>query len=89
MFKSYVIELLNFPLTRGEVRRGNMGGWVFVGVVLLFSLWMVFIYNRLVSLRNEVKAAWKQIDVQLKRRHDLIPNLVSVVKGYIGIHLKG
>jgi len=44
---------------------------------------MVFIYNRLISLRNEVQNAWKQIDVQLKRRHDLIPNLVTVVKGYM------
>lgn len=60
-----------------------MAGWVFIGAIALFLFWMVFIYNRLVSLRNEVKAAWKQIDVQLKRRHDLIPNLVSVVKGYM------
>jgi LemA protein len=44
---------------------------------------MIFIYNRLVSLRNEVKNAWHQIDVQLKRRYDLIPNLVAVVKGYM------
>jgi LemA protein len=49
-------------------------------VVLI--LWFVFIFNGLVRLRNQVKNAWAQIDVQLKRRHDLIPNLVETVKGY-------
>ncbi|GAB4534780.1 MAG: LemA family protein [Thermodesulfovibrionia bacterium] len=58
-----------------------MIGWVLMGIVVLFILWVIIIYNRLVSLRNEVQNAWKQIDVQLKRRHDLIPNLVSIVKG--------
>lgn len=57
--------------------------WILIGVIVLFVLWTIFIYNRLVALRNEVKNAWYQIDVQLKRRHDLIPNLVSVVKGYM------
>jgi LemA protein len=51
-----------------------------VGVLL----WAVGIYNGLVSVRNQVKNAWAQIDVQLKRRHDLIPNLVETVKGYAG-----
>jgi len=60
-----------------------MAGWIYIGVIVFFLLWMVFIYNRLISLRNEVQNAWKQIDVQLKRRHDLIPNLVTVVKGYM------
>ena len=60
-----------------------MTGWILFTLIILFFLCMIFIYNRLVSLRNEVKAAWKQIDVQLKRRHDLIPNLVTVVKGYM------
>src|SRR5258708_27841794 len=45
--------------------------------------WVVFAYTRLVSLRNQVDNAWRQIDVQLKRRHDLIPNLVEAVKGYM------
>ena len=58
-------------------------GWIFIAVFILLLFWMIFIYNQLVALRNEVKNAWKQIDVQLKRRHDLIPNLVSVVKGYM------
>jgi len=57
--------------------------WVPVTFIVLLLFWIIIIYNRLVSLRNEVKNAWTQIDVQLKRRHDLIPNLVSVVKGYM------
>jgi LemA protein len=60
-----------------------MLGWILIGVIALFLIWIVSIYNRLVTLRNEVKNAWCQIDVQLKRRHDLIPNLVNVVKGYM------
>jgi LemA protein len=58
------------------------------GVGVLVLLWVVGTYNRLVRLRNEVRNAWAQIDVQLKRRHDLIPNLVETVKGYAG-HEKG
>jgi len=60
-----------------------MAGPVLTAAIALFFLWMVFIYNRLVRLRNDVKSAWSQIDVQLKRRHDLIPNLVAAVKGYM------
>ena len=58
-----------------------MGIVVLVVVLVLLLLWMVSAYNRLVSLKNQVVNAWKQIDVQLKRRHDLIPNLVNTVKG--------
>ncbi len=54
---------------------------IYFAVVLLALIWLVMIYNGLVSIRNDVQNAWKQIDVQLKRRHDLIPNLVSTVKG--------
>jgi LemA protein len=60
-----------------------MTGLVFIAAIALFFFWMVFIYNGLVRLRNDVKSAWSQIDVQLKRRHDLIPNLVAAVKGYM------
>jgi Uncharacterized conserved protein len=57
-----------------------------IGIVLLVVIavglfWFVGAYNSLISLRNQVFNAWKQIDVQLKRRHDLIPNLVETVKG--------
>ena len=52
-----------------------------VGVLALLAFWVIGLYNRLVSLRNQVTNGWKQIDVQLKRRHDLIPNLVNTVKG--------
>lgn len=52
-------------------------------IVVAIVAWIVFAYNRLVSLRNQVDNAWRQIDVQLKRRHDLIPNLVEAVKGYM------
>ncbi|MGB2754133.1 MAG: LemA family protein [Phycisphaerae bacterium] len=55
---------------------------VLVGVVAVVALWFVFTYNGLVRLRNQVKNAWSQIDVQLKRRYDLIPNLIETVKGY-------
>ncbi len=58
-----------------------MIGPIVIGIIVLSIIYVIFIYNRLVSLRNEVHNAWKQIDVQLKRRHDLIPNLVSTVKG--------
>lgn len=59
-----------------------MVGWIVLGIVVLLVLVLVVIYNRLVRLRNRVEAAWSQIDVQLRRRHDLIPNLVETVKGY-------
>ena len=51
-------------------------------VVVLLVVFLISTYNRLVQLRNRIEAAWSQIDVQLKRRHDLIPNLVETVKGY-------
>ena len=56
--------------------------WIVLGVVVLLVLYVVLTYNGLVRLRNRVEAAWAQIDVQLKRRYDLIPNLVETVKGY-------
>jgi LemA protein len=54
---------------------------VIVGLVVLAGLWGMGMYNRLVGLRNQKDNGWKQIDVQLKRRHDLIPNLVNTVRG--------
>lgn len=58
--------------------------FVLLGVVLLLALWLMGIYNRLVIARNRFENAFAQIDVQLKRRYDLIPNLVEAVKGYMG-----
>ena len=60
-----------------------MIGWILLGAVVVLALWAVGIYNTLVRLRENVKNGWSQIDVQLKRRHDLIPNLVETAKGYM------
>jgi len=60
-----------------------MGSLIFVGVLVAVALYAVGIYNNLVNRRNGVKNAFAQIDVQLTRRHDLIPNLVETVKGYL------
>jgi LemA protein len=54
----------------------------FIGIIVIVVLWVVFVYNRLVKLRQRTKEAWADIDVQLKRRYDLIPNLLETVKGY-------
>ena len=54
---------------------------ILLAIVVVLVLWVVGAYNGLISLKNQVLNAWKQIDVQLKRRHDLIPNLVNTVKG--------
>jgi len=62
--------------------------FILLGIVALLVLWFVAIYNSLVHLRNYVDNAWAQIDVQLKRRHDLIPNLLETVKGYMA-HERG
>ncbi len=56
---------------------------VFLGIIVVGIMWIVGIYNSLVRFRNQVKNAWSQIDVQLKRRHDLIPNLIETAKGYM------
>ena len=55
--------------------------WILLIVLVVVALWVMGAYNALISLKNQVINAWKQIDVQLKRRHDLIPNLVNTVKG--------
>ena len=78
------------PMTLAQAAGGAAVGAVVVlllivlGVGLVVLLWGIGVYNRLVRVRNQVRNAWSQIDVQLKRRHDLIPNLVETVKGYMG-----
>jgi LemA protein len=59
-----------------------LAAWILVGLVVLLVLLAIVSYNRLVALKNRVDNGWSQIDVQLKRRRDLIPNLVETVKGY-------
>jgi LemA protein len=57
--------------------------WVIIAIIVILIIAFIAIYNGLVRGRNQVKNAWSQIDVQLKRRHDLIPNLLEMVKGYM------
>jgi LemA protein len=58
-----------------------MATWIFIIVIVAVVLWVISAYNTLINLKGQTQNAWKQIDVQLKRRHDLIPNLVEAVKG--------
>ena len=62
---------------------GFIGGCLFllIAIAIFGAIWAIWRYNNLVSLKNQVANAWKQIDVQLKRRHDLVPNLIASVKG--------
>ena len=66
----------------------NVVLWVIIGIVVLIAVYIILTFNSLIMLRNRVDNAWAQIDVQLKRRYDLIPNLVNSVKGYMK-HEKG
>jgi LemA protein len=56
---------------------------ILLGLIVVIAAWVIGLYNGLVGLRNQVKEAWAQVDVQLKRRYDLIPNLMETVKGYM------
>jgi len=58
-----------------------MFGYILLGLVIVGVVWLIATYNTLIHLKNQVINGWKQIDVQLKRRHDLVPNLVNTVKG--------
>jgi LemA protein len=55
--------------------------WIVLAIIAVVAVWAIALYNRLVGLKNQVLNGWRQIDVQLKRRHDLIPNLVNTVRG--------
>ena len=59
-----------------------MSGWIILGLLVLVGVWLITSYNTLVGLRQRVNQAFADIDVQLKQRHDLIPNLVETVKGF-------
>jgi len=59
-----------------------MGWWILIIVIVVIAIFLVITYNRLVSLRQIVSQAWSDVSVQLKQRHDLVPNLVETVKGY-------
>ena len=58
-----------------------MAGWIITGIIIVLALWGVALYNTLVALRQRNRQAFADIDVQLKQRHDLVPNLVETVKG--------
>lgn len=60
----------------------GMGAWIILGILGLIVLWAIVTFNRMIVLRNRIDNAWSQVDVQLRRRYDLIPNLVEIVKGY-------
>ena len=62
--------------------------WIVLGVIVVLVLWVIMIYNQLVAMRQRVGQSFADVDVQLKLRHDLIPNLVETVKGYAG-HERG
>src|SRR6202035_1650142 len=60
----------------------DMSGWMIAAVVVALALYPIFVFNRLIRLRNLAREGWSGIDVQLKRRSDLVPNLVATVKAY-------
>jgi LemA protein len=57
-------------------------GWIVIGVIVILVLWIIMSYNQLVSMRQRVNQSFADVDVQLRQRHDLIPNLIETVKGY-------
>src|SRR4029434_9728700 len=75
------IHLVPFALSIRS-RLMSTTGWVVLGIIVVLVIWAISIYNSLVSMRQRTNQAFADIDVQLKQRHDLIPNLVETVKGY-------
>ena len=69
-------------MDRSYDRAMGVAGWIVIAVVVLLVLWTIYAFNRLVRYRNRADEGWAQIDVQLRRRYDLIPNLVQTVEGY-------
>src|SRR6476659_10487200 len=70
------------PIDHSYDRAMGVAGWIVIAVVVVLVLWTVYAVNRLVRYRNRADEGWAQIDVQLRRRYDLIPNLVQTVEGY-------
>jgi LemA protein len=60
----------------------GMAGWIILAIIVVAALWLIMTYNGLVSLRQRCRQSFSDVDVQLKQRHDLVPNLVETVKGY-------
>jgi LemA protein len=70
------------PAALQEKTMSGMTGWIVLGLIVALVLWIIVIYNGLVAMRQRVNQSFADVDVQLRQRHDLIPNLVETVKGY-------
>ncbi len=84
MYDIILVILLRYFYIALKERMDIKMGWIILIIVVLILVFLINIYNNLVSLRQKVKNAWSQIEIQLQRRFDLIPNLVETVKGYMG-----
>src|SRR4051812_23005412 len=84
----YVPRANHLPELVGAPMSNISSTWIIIGVLVVLVVWIIIIYNGLVAMRQRVSQSFADIDVQLKQRHDLIPNLVETVKGYAG-HERG
>jgi LemA protein len=82
MFFISILEAWALPLLNTTGKKGVFRMWILLVLAVVLVLYVVFTYNGLITLRQRVRNAWAQVDVQLKRRYDLIPNLVNTVQGY-------
>ncbi len=79
-----VLEKIRLECPAGEKSMEISVGGIMLAVLVLVGGWLIWTYNRFIRRKNNVREAWSGIDVQLKRRHNLIPNLIEAVKGYLG-----